>query len=66
MGQTIDERRAYYRDLFSCHIEGKLLDHVRAALKKDNIKDNIKDKDTYRLKNTVRHILLFASKFLIC
>jgi putative transposase len=34
LGQTIDERQAYYRGLFSCHIEDKLLDDVRSALNK--------------------------------
>ena len=34
LGQTIDERQAYYRGLFSCHIEGKLLDDLWAALNK--------------------------------
>jgi putative transposase len=34
LGQAIDERQAYYRGLFSCHIEGKLLDDARSALNK--------------------------------
>ena len=32
--QKIEERHAYYLGLFSCHIEGKLLDDVRVALNK--------------------------------